>query len=162
MARVYVGLGSNIEPARHIRGAVTALGERFAALALSPVYESAAVGFSGPNFYNLVASFDTALEVEALLRELGAIEQALGRQRGATRFADRNIDLDLLLYGPLIAHTPVALPRPEILRYAFVLRPLADLAPQERHPVEGRTFAELWADFQAPDQALWPVGLDLD
>ncbi len=155
MARVYVSIGSNVEREIWIRRAVTLLGERFGALLLSPVYESAAVGFEGDPFYNLVAGFDTGYtpaEVAAALRD---IESACGRDRGSRRFAPRKLDLDFILYDSLVERgEDYRVPRPELLDYAFMLGPLADIAPDERHPIEGKTYGELWA---AHDRAAAPL-----
>jgi 2-amino-4-hydroxy-6-hydroxymethyldihydropteridine diphosphokinase len=95
---------------------------------------------------------------------LRALEERLGRDRpaGDGGPASRCIDLDLLLYGERVTEEPVALPRGDIHRYPFVARPLADLAPQEREPATGATFAELWAGFPAGSGAtLRPVALEL-
>lgn len=161
MARVYVGLGSNIERERNLRAAVRALREHFGSLILSPVYESRPIGFEGENFYNLVATVDTAETPETVVAVLHAIEQHLGRRRGATRYLSRTIDLDLLLYDNLVREDPgLWLPRSEILEYACVLRPLADLAPQRRHPQTGETYAEMWARFDQTAQPLTLVELE--
>jgi len=163
VARIYISIGSNIDPARNVRRALAALRREFGPLALSPVYESEAVGFAGDNFLNLVAGAGTTLPAQAVAARLHAIEDAHGRDRSGPRFSSRVIDLDLLLYDSLVLDTPgLVLPREEILDNAFVLRPLADLAPELVHPVAGRTMAELWADFDQSSQALWPVALDLD
>ncbi len=161
MARVFVGIGSNVEREKNIRAAVDVLARRYAPLALSAVYECAPVGFEGENFYNLVAGFDAAEPVEELLETLRAIENRHGRVRGGERFGPRTLDLDLLLYGDLVRHDArIELPRPEILKYAFVLRPLAELAPQARHPETGETYRELWEKFR-PRLELRPVSLAL-
>ena len=163
MAEIFVSLGSNIDRDRQLRRAVAALRERFGALALSPVYESGAVGFDGPPFYNAVARAETDLGLDAVLAALRAIEDAQGRVRHADSFHSRTIDLDLLLYDDLVLETPtVALPRDEILRYAFVLGPLADLAGARRHPVSGQPFAALWAVFDRSSQPLTRVDFDWD
>lgn len=146
MTEVFVGIGSNVEPERHVRQAVQLMRARFGALRLSPVYRNKAVGFEGDDFLNLVAAFDTALDVRELNTALDEIERACGRERGAARFSPRTLDLDLLLYGERV-DAASKLPRKEILEYAFVLKPLADLVPRHRHPVSGRSYADHWAKF---------------
>jgi len=162
MARVYVSIGSNIEREQNIRAAVQALRDRFGALTLSQVYENQPIGFEGENFYNLVAAFDTDKTPEAVSAILHDIEQRRGRKRGPSRFTSRTIDLDLLLYNDLIREqVTLHLPRREIDEYACVLRPLAELAPEARHPRSGETFATLWARFDQTAQPLTPVMLEL-
>ena len=144
-ARVYVGLGSNVDRETRLRQAVGALRERFGKLELSPVYNSAAVGFDGFDFLNLVAGFDTGLEVEQVAASFREIENQLGRDRSLPKFASRSIDLDILTYENLIFDLPgIRIPRPEILENAFVLRPLQDLAPDSVHPETQQTYAMLW------------------
>lgn len=153
-----MSIGSNIDPTRHVRVGLVLLREHFGELRTSPVYESRAVGFDGENFLNLVVAFDTDETVYAVNDVLHRIEARCGRRRGGTRFAPRALDLDLLLYGDLTIHDQgVRVPREEILHYAFVLRPLADLIGERRHPQDGRTFRELWDAFDAPEQVLWPA-----
>lgn len=158
MPRVYVSLGSNIDREHNLRAAIQALREKFGTLAVSTVYESRAVGFDGDNFYNAVAAFDTELDIPSTLAALSAIEESLGRVRGAAKFAPRTIDLDLLLYGDVVMDDGrVRLPREEIERYAFVLRPLAELAPDAMHPARAVTFRALWNTFSKNAAELWPV-----
>ena len=141
MPRVYLGLGSNIDRERNIRAALHALEAAFEPLLISPVYESESVGFAGSNFYNLVVGIDTDLSVGELAAFLHGIEDANGRVRGGPKFAPRTLDIDILTYGNACGEIDgVQLPRDEILKNAFVLRPLADIAPNDRHPETVRTF----------------------
>lgn len=148
---------------RSIRGAVKALRERYGELVLSRVYETEAVGFEGKPFYNLVAGFDTETPVAELNSGLREIEDAFGRVRGADKFAPRTLDLDLLTYGDAVGRFDgCELPRDEILRYAFVLGPLAEVAGDELHPSDGRTYREIWEAFGKGDQPIRPIALSLD
>jgi 2-amino-4-hydroxy-6-hydroxymethyldihydropteridine diphosphokinase len=158
MPRVWVSIGSNIERERHIRGALEALRKAFGELVVSPVYESAAVGFDGAPFYNLVAGFFSDRPPLELALCLRAIEEAHGRLRDGAKFSSRTLDIDLLTLGDQVVHAgKLELPRDEILKYAFVLRPLADVAPEERHPLVGRSYRELWQSFDQGSQPLWPA-----
>jgi len=155
MARVYLSLGSNVEPVRYLRVALDALRGRFGALDISPAYRSAAVGFDGADFINLAVSLDTDLSPEALNDWLHALEDRNGRRRDVPRYADRTLDVDIVLYDDLVTQGTghLDIPRKE-LKHAFVLKPITDIAPQLRHPVNGRTMAELWAEFPAESEPL--------
>ena len=145
MPRVFIGVGSNVEPEHNIARGVAQLRAAFGPILCSPVYTNPATGFVGDDFYNLVIGFDTALALDAIGARLREIEQAHGRHRGAAKFAPRTLDLDLLTYGDTVLTTAqLTLPRADILEYAFVLRPLADIAPDERHPLTHATYRELW------------------
>lgn len=162
MEKVFVGVGSNSDRETNIKNGIGLLEQRFGKLELSPVYESRAVGFDGDDFYNLVIGFYTELEPGELVEELHRVEDQCNRNRNDPRFSSRTLDLDLLLYGNRVIEAgKLRLPRPEITRYAFVLKPLADIAGDSVHPVHGRTFTGLWNDFQDPEQVLWQVELDL-
>jgi len=158
MVRVWLSLGSNIDPQQQIPAAVEALKQRFGHLVVSPVYESPAVGFDGDNFHNLVVGIETELAPRELAGVLREVEARHGRVRSAEKFSSRTLDIDLLTYGDRIIDEPqMQLPRDEILRYAFVLLPLSEVAPEERHPLSGLTYRELWAGFDATDQPLWRI-----
>ena len=148
MARVYLSLGSNAEPQRHLPAAIAGLRERFGEIAVSPAYRSKSVGFDGADFVNLAVGLDTELSPEALNDWLHALEDRHGRRRDVPRYADRTLDIDIVLYDMLVLDGPghLQIPRNE-LQHAFVLRPLADIAPQLRHPRSGLSMAELWAAF---------------
>ena len=144
-ARVYVGLGSNTERETNIISALKMMRETFGELLLSPVYNSAAVGFDGSDFLNLVAGFDTELGVNTIVGKLRRIEDQLGRDRNLPKFSRRTIDLDILTYGVLVMdHHGIQIPRHEILKNGFVLKPLQDLAPETLHPETGESYSLLW------------------
>ena len=156
MARVFVSVGSNIEREHNIRSSLDAMEAAFGELAISTIYESVAVGFEGENFYNLVVAFDSHRPLAEVAATLRRIELEHKRERESRKFAPRTLDLDLLLYDEVVTDEP-ELPRGEITEYAFVLKPLAELAPELRHPVLGTPYRELWEGFDAGDQKMWPV-----
>ena len=161
MAKVFVSIGSNVDRERHIALALELLGERFGRLELSNTYESAAVGFDGDPFFNLVVAFDCDAEpcqIVAILRE---VERRCGRDRGGERYAPRTMDLDLLLVGDRVMRRDgIVLPHEEISTQAFVLRPLAELAGERRHPVSGDTLASMWSRLKREAGPLRRVDLD--
>lgn len=155
MNTVYLGLGSNIERERYLVAGLDALRMLLGELALSPVYDSPAIGFDGQPFLNMVVGASTSLPLAELATRLRHIETEHGRPANATRFSARQLDIDILTYGDLVGQFGgVTLPRGEILENAFVLRPLAELAPRARHPVDGRSYGELWAAFDQGSQVL--------
>jgi len=161
MPRVHVSVGSNVDRERSVRGGVADLAERFSALSLSQVYDCPAVGFKGHAFLNLVAAFDCDLDLEALNAELKEIEANNGRVRGSKKFSDRTLDIDVLLYGDLIRHEGrIDVPRYEIRRYAFVLRPLSEMIPERLHPELKLSFREMWENFDDSAQPMTAVDFD--
>lgn len=152
---VYVSAGSNVAPGENLRLACRELTRRFGQLAMSGVYRNPPVGFTGDDFLNLVLRFHTAELPAAIVEELERLHVLAGRVRGPERFAPRTLDLDLLLYGDaVISEHAIRVPREDILKYGFVLGPLAELAPDLRHPVTGQTMMELWTGF---DQLKFPL-----
>lgn len=148
MPEIFLSIGSNIDRERNIASALAALERHFGPLVISSLYETEAVGFEGPPFYNLAAAFATDLPVQAVTEILATIEEQHGRARGSAKFSSRTLDIDLILYGDLVvSEDKLKLPRPEITRYAFVLEPLAEIAPDARHPVTGERYGDLWARF---------------
>lgn len=160
MGKAYLSLGSNLDAATHLRGAIAALRERFGEVVLSPVYRTRAVGFDGADFYNSAAIVDSELEPQALNDWLHALEDRHGRDRSGPRYSDRTLDIDLVLYDDRVLEGPgnLRIPRPE-LKHAFVLRPLADIAPELVVPGDGRSLGELWRAH--PDYAQPAVVADI-
>ena len=148
MAEIFLSLGSNINPEIHIPAAVAELEQRFGPLSVSSIYETASVGFDGPRFHNLVMSFHSDRDPKEIARDLRVLEEQHGRTRECQKFSSRTLDVDLILYADKILDDPeLRLPREEITRYAFVLEPLAEIAPEQIHPLSGKTYRELWAEF---------------
>jgi 2-amino-4-hydroxy-6-hydroxymethyldihydropteridine diphosphokinase len=159
--RVYVAAGSNIEPLQNLRLALSALREVYTPLAVSPAYRNHAVGFEGDDFINLVIGFATTQALHEVRERLQAVEALCGRPRDAPRWAPRSMDLDILLYGARVSAEPgLVLPRPDLVRRAYMLKPIADLAPDLVHPTLRRTIAQLWQDFVPGNHVLVPVSLD--
>ena len=135
---VYVAAGSNVEPEKNLARALDELEQAFGALAISPAYRNPAVGFAGEDFINLVVGFrtaDTSRAGEASSCE--RIEASCGRPRDAPKWAPRTMDLDILLYGELVSDEPgLMLPRPDLLRRAYMLGPLADSRRSCVHPTQ--------------------------
>ncbi len=119
------------------------------------------MGFEGDAFYNMVIACDTGLDVHAANAVLAAIEDAHGRDRSGPRFSSRTLDLDMLLFDDLVLdERGLKLPRDEILKNAFVLWPLAEIAPGLFHPVTGQSYASLWDGFDKASENLAPVNFD--
>jgi 2-amino-4-hydroxy-6-hydroxymethyldihydropteridine diphosphokinase len=159
MTQVFVAAGSNVEPELNLRRACDELARSFDPMVSSAAWQNRAVGFDGPDFINLVVGFDTVLDVDAVIAELQRIEGLCGRERDAPKWAPRSMDLDILLFGDLVCARPgLTLPRPDLLRRPYMLGPMAEIAPDVRHPTEGATMAELWARFPR-DHAMQRVEL---
>ncbi len=155
MPAVYVAVGSNVEPERNLALAARELHRHFPDVRFSPWYRNRAVGFEGQDFINFVAGFTTELPIDGVLSCLHAIEALCGRPREAPRWAPRTMDLDVLLYGDLVCNEPrLKLPRPDLLKRAFMLGPLAALVPDLVHPTEQLSIGELWQRF---DRAAHPL-----
>lgn len=158
MALIYLSLGSNIDRHMRICAALDALHAEFGELLLSPVYESDSVGFEGDNFYNLVVGIQSEKSVGDISASLKKIENDNGRDRTAPRFGPRSLDIDILTVDDICGQRDgVQLPRDEILKNAFVLLPMADLAPQSLHPKTGKPYVEHWQQYDKSKQNLWSI-----
>jgi 2-amino-4-hydroxy-6-hydroxymethyldihydropteridine diphosphokinase len=163
MSRVFVALGSNIDPVTRLLQAARLLRAQFPDVRFSSCFRNRAVGFEGDDFINAVAGFSSTLPVTALLAELHAIEERCGRGRGAPKWEPREMDLDLLLYGDQVGEGPgYTLPRRDLLKRPYMLGPLAQLAPEVRHPLTGQSIAALWAAFPQTEHAMTPTAPDLN
>ena len=144
--RVFVALGSNIRPEFNLREAVRRLASRCTVHALSPVYETAPVGKPDqPNFLNAAVLIETERDAAALKQEvLQVVESELGRVRTADKNAPRTIDLDITLFNEQVIEVAGRhIPDPDLLRYAHIAVPIADLAPGYRHPETGQTLCQI-------------------
>jgi len=159
---IYLGLGSNIDAENNLRLGVRELRQRFGELQISAVYKSSAVGFEGPDFLNLVVGCESTMNPVEVHEQIENIHRMAGRRRDEDKFSSRPLDIDLLLYDDLvISEGPVRIPRSDVLGFSFVLRPLAELAPDLVHPVTKRTMAEHWQSFDSASHPLTPVGVIL-
>jgi 2-amino-4-hydroxy-6-hydroxymethyldihydropteridine diphosphokinase len=158
--RVCVSAGSNVAPVESLLKALAGVRATFADVAVSCAYANTAIGFVGPDFINLALTFTTDRSLAAVLDALHAIEEDCGRGRSDPKWAPRRMDLDVLMYGDVVGAFPGAtLPRPDFVRRAFMLGPLAEIAPDAVHPTLGRTMGALWAEFDQGSHRLRRVEL---
>jgi 2-amino-4-hydroxy-6-hydroxymethyldihydropteridine diphosphokinase len=157
MPPVYLGLGANLgDREANIRKALELLAARGVGIrVVSAFLETAPVG--GPKdqsaFINAAAVAETDLSPRELLKVICEVENAMGRKRPAKRWSARPIDIDILLYGGRVIDAPdLTVPHPRIAERGFVLEPLAEIAPGLAVPGTGRSVAELWAAFNAPER----------
>ena len=144
LVTAYLGLGSNLEDRRqHLDMAIDFLKERIKIEKLSPIYDTAPINLPGqPRFLNMVIQISTRLSANTLLFMAKGIEAKLGRVPLDT---PRPIDIDVLIFGDQIINTPpqLVVPHPRMVERAFVLVPLADIAPDLVHPVNKKTIKQM-------------------
>ena len=159
-ARVYLSLGSNIEPEKHLRAAIAALREKFGNVVVSPAYRTRPVGFKGPEFINAIVVIDSGMHPFALNDWLHALEISRGRDRRDKSYSNRTLDIDIIYFGDLVLEGPgeFQLPRPE-LHHAFVLKPLADVAPGFVDPIRNVTVAQMWDSHPDRHESMETVAL---
>ena len=143
MHKAYLSLGSNEQPEHYLAIAVQALRDNFSNVIVSDWVQTTAVGFEGPDFINGAAIIETDMDVYQLNDWLHALEDANGRRRDVPRFSNRTLDIDIIFFDDLILNGPsnLQIPRPE-LKHAFVLGPLAQIAPDYVNPETGISLAE--------------------
>ena len=145
MVSVVISVGTNIARENNLKAALAVLRHTYGALRMSPVYSNPAIGFTGPEFYNLVVSFEATQTVKEVTNFLHSVEASQGRIRQGDRLGSRELDLDLLLYGDQVLHAEgIDVPRGEILEHSYVLMPLSWLLPNDRHPVTQERYAAMW------------------
>lgn len=161
MTWVTLGIGSNINARDNLASCLDMLLLTFHDMALSSVFESEAIGYDGDNYLNMVVGFETDASLPSIIDTIKEVERKHGRQPKQERFASTTLDIDLLTYGQKQGNTHgLTLPRGEITTNAFVLWPLSQVAPRHKHPVEQKTFKQLWAEYPKDSQKLWPVDFD--
>ena len=134
--KVFIGIGSNLNKIKNIKSSILKIKNDYENVKLSPVYETKSMGFDGPNFYNLVCSFNTTEDIYKLKEKLNKIELDHGRNLNETKYSSRTLDIDILYYDNLIlVDDKIKIPRKEIIEYDFVLRPLIDIDAEFIHPV---------------------------
>jgi 2-amino-4-hydroxy-6-hydroxymethyldihydropteridine diphosphokinase len=162
MRVAYLSLGSNENAQLHLQRAATELRDQFKQVIFSPIYRTPALGFEGPDFLNAAAIIHTAMGVVELDRWLHKLEDAHGRRRDVPRFSSRCLDIDIIFFDDIIfkGEKNLEIPRPE-LKHAFVLKPLADIAPSYQDPVSKKMLLEIWQqhrEFKIPmQQEAWAL-----
>lgn len=148
MPTIYLGIGSNIDPRKNLPFALMELEKRFDIIEKSSVYRSKAFGFDGDEFLNMVVALISELTPIEIHAQLEDIQRAAARQREARGYISRTLDIDLLLYDDLLINEPpIRLPRPDVLRFSFVLGPMAEIAPELRHPETHQSYRDHWDKF---------------
>jgi 2-amino-4-hydroxy-6-hydroxymethyldihydropteridine diphosphokinase len=160
---IFIAAGSNVQPLPNLRIALRELKKHYPDMRLSTAYQNSAVGFVGDDFINLVVAFATNHSLQQVIANMHAAEALCGRLRTAPKYEPRSMDLDLLLYGSTICDEQgVKLPRPDLLKRAFMLQPMAELAPSLRHPTEGKSMQQLWNESRLRDHVMTPIEFSID
>ena len=158
MTQVFFGIGSNIKPEENIVLAVREIKNIFDHVIVSPVYKNKSVGFEGDDFLNLVVSCSTKMNVYEVSDFIEQVHNLSGRERKSNKYLSRTLDIDLLMFGDhIIQDSKVHIPRDDILKYSFVLKPLVDIAPESIHPITKTSFSELWDKMDKAENPLIPV-----
>ena len=159
---VFLSLGSNINPEKNLQYACGELKKTFGNIQNSSVYRNKPIGFEGNDFLNMVVKVKSTFDPNQMLNFLGSLESATGRHIGTGIFDSRTLDIDMILYNDLVhPEKPFKIPRKDIELYSFVLCPLAEIEPDGIHPVTGKTFKDLWENFDQKKHPLKKVSLDI-
>jgi 2-amino-4-hydroxy-6-hydroxymethyldihydropteridine diphosphokinase len=145
---VFVAAGSNVQPEEKLAIARREILASWPDAHFSHAYRNWAVGFDGPDFINWVVGFSTDQSIEGVRQRLHEIEALCGRPRHAPKWQPRAMDLDILLFGDaVVSHSEYQLPRPDLVKRAYMLRPMAEIGPDVLHPTLHKTMAQLWGEF---------------
>ena len=159
---VFLSIGSNIDPEKNLQFACRELKKTFDNIQASSVYRNKAIGFKGNDFLNMVVKVKSTYSPNEILDCLRGLEVTTGRDIGTGAFDSRTLDVDMILFGDLVhPDKPFKIPRSDIELYSFVLCPLAEIEPDGIHPVIGKTFKNLWEDFDQEEHLLEKVSLDI-
>tara|TARA_B110000459_G_scaffold95144_1_gene106224 strand:+ start:300 stop:791 length:492 start_codon:yes stop_codon:yes gene_type:complete len=163
MPLIYLGIGSNDKPKENIRLAIKELKDSFGKIKISPVYKNKAIGFEGEDFLNLVVAFHAKLSIRELMKMIERIHTLSGRERKSEKFSSRTLDIDLLLYGQdILKNGDLKVPREDILKYSFVLKPLSDIAPELIHPETDQSIISHWNSMSLKSEALELISIRLN
>ena len=145
MPKIYLSLGSNIRPEENLEEAKKLLSRNYQPQKESKIYKTKSVGFEGEDFLNQVVCFETDDSPENVITTLKDIEKKIGRKNRVEKFSEREIDIDLLLYGNFVGKALAKdIPHKDIDLYRFVLEPLAEIAPNLIHPKHQEKISEIW------------------
>jgi len=145
MPKIYLSLGSNIKPEKNLNKAKELLSQEYQLEKESKTYKTKSEGFEGEDFLNQVVCFITEDSAEKVVGALKDIEKKIGRKDRSEKFSDREIDIDLLLYGNFVGKALAKdIPHKDIDLYRFVLEPLAEIAPDLIHPKHQEKISEIW------------------
>lgn len=158
MARVFIGVGSNIDPESNVQSALKLLGKRVLIVKISTFYRTQPLGRTDqPSFYNGAVEIETVLPPDELKRVIRGIEADLGRVRTDDKYAPRTIDLDILIYDDaVISSTQMTVPDPEITERAFLAVPLCELSPDLILPGTGLRICDIADSFGIGDMEPLP------
>lgn len=159
MASVYVSIGSNSNAPSNVCSCIQDLRTTFGTVQLSTAYQTLAVGFNGDPYVNLVVGFTTAWTLAQIQNYLRQEEAKHGRVRNGEKYKECPLDMDLLLYDNINLQPQQNLPHRDIERYAFVLYPLAEIAPSVLHPYLHKSLLELAAMSSLPRDTMTPISL---
>ena len=160
--KIFLSLGSNIDPEENLKYACRELKKTFGNIQISSVYKNKPIGFESNDFLNMVVKVKSTFNPNEMLDLLRSLEIATGREVGTGAFDSRALDIDMILFGDLVhPDKPFKIPRNDIELYSFVLCPLAEIEPDGIHPVIGKTFKDLWEDFDQEEHLLEKVSLHI-